>query len=145
MYCNVNPTKLASEIRKIFRELASEQTGENAMMEVDPPPKISQIPPSVSKVSHQSHAKGINSPNGVVNFYWDPDACAQNINLSENNMFCFLMETGFCFRSVVGNIGFVGGIAYWEIHGDNRTENELKIGIVAKKNFNLNTVLSIRQ
>jgi hypothetical protein len=50
------------------------------------------------------------------------------------------METGFCFRSVVGNIGFMGGIAYWEIHADCRTENELKIGIVSKKNFNYSTV-----
>ena len=32
----------------------------------------------------------------------------------------------------------MNGIHYWEIHGDQRTENELKIGITNKQNQNYN-------
>ena len=31
------------------------------------------------------------------------------------------------------------GTFYWEIHADERTENELKIGISTKKDFNMNS------
>jgi hypothetical protein len=33
----------------------------------------------------------------------------------------------------------MSGIHYWEIIADDRTENELKIGIATKKDFNLNS------
>ena len=33
----------------------------------------------------------------------------------------------------------MNGIHYWEIHGDPRTENELKIGVSTKKEFNYNS------
>lgn len=33
----------------------------------------------------------------------------------------------------------VSGIYYWEIVADDRTENELKIGVSTKKNFNYNS------
>ena len=36
----------------------------------------------------------------------------------------------------------MGGINYWEIHGDPRTENELKIGVAAKKEFNYNSAFA---
>jgi hypothetical protein len=32
-----------------------------------------------------------------------------------------------------------GGIHYWEIHADSRTDNELKIGVATKKEFNYNS------
>ena len=72
---------------------------------------------------------------------WDPECCALNIVLSEDGHVCFLQEGGYCFRTVVGTPPFLGGAHYWEIHGDPKTENELKIGVANKKNFNLNTVL----
>ena len=31
------------------------------------------------------------------------------------------------------------GIHYWEIHADAKTENELKIGVACKKDFNYNS------
>lgn len=138
LYYDVSPVKLVKEIKNVFKVVLEENNAPIAM-EVDPPARVSMIPSFVPRPVAQ-FSKPISSSNGVVNFSWDPEACAQNISLSENNMACFLMETGFCFRSVVANTGFMGGIAYWEIHADNRTENELKIGIVTKKNFNLNTV-----
>lgn len=33
----------------------------------------------------------------------------------------------------------MNGIFYWEIVADDRTENELKIGVTTKKNFNYNS------
>lgn len=73
-------------------------------------------------------------------FKWDPDSCASGIVLSEENNACFLQEGGYCFRTVLANIGFTSGVHYWEIHADPRTENELKIGVSNRKGFNLNTV-----
>ena len=39
----------------------------------------------------------------------------------------------------------ISGVYYWEIHGDPRTENELKIGITSDRDFNYNTVVSTKQ
>lgn len=33
----------------------------------------------------------------------------------------------------------MGGINYWEIIADSRTENELKIGVTCNQNFNYNS------
>jgi len=43
------------------------------------------------------------------------------------------------FRTVIGDTPFYGGIHYWEIIADPKTENELKIGVSAKKEFNYNS------
>lgn len=43
------------------------------------------------------------------------------------------------FRTVMGDTAMNGGVHYWEIIADARTENELKIGVSTKKdglNFN---------
>jgi hypothetical protein len=81
------------------------------------------------------------SMNGVVNFTWDSEACSEHISLSDKKMRCFLAEAGYCFRSAVGSLGIMGGIAYWEVQIDPKNENELKVGVVAKKSFNYNTVI----
>lgn len=141
-YNGVNPTKLSTEVKKVIQQLLndpevmgheiSELAASSKQKYEKPKSTITSIPKEVSVSQGQS--------DGKVFFKWDPNACAPSINLSENSMFCFLMETGYCFRSVVGTTAFMGGIAYWEIHADERTENELKIGVVSKKNFNHNTV-----
>lgn len=33
------------------------------------------------------------------------------------------------FRTVIAKEPFMSGVHYWEIEADNRTENELKIGV----------------
>lgn len=80
------------------------------------------------------------SINGVLSFGWDPEACSEKIVLSENNKRCFLSENGYCFHTVVGATEIMGGIAYWEIHIDSRTDNELKVGVVGRKPFDYTRV-----
>lgn len=43
------------------------------------------------------------------------------------------------FRTAIAENGFTGGVNYWEIVADERTENELKIGVSSKRDFNYNT------
>jgi hypothetical protein len=40
---------------------------------------------------------------------------------------------------VVTSYGFTSGIHYWEIVADNRTENELKIGVSTSNILDFNT------
>eukprot|EP00829_Urostomides_striatus_P019563 TRINITY_DN7641_c0_g1_i1.p2 TRINITY_DN7641_c0_g1~~TRINITY_DN7641_c0_g1_i1.p2 ORF type:complete len:268 (+),score=55.89 TRINITY_DN7641_c0_g1_i1:3-806(+) len=98
------------------------------------------VPPPAPSFVHQYVPPSIRPiVPAETSFKWDPECCAQNIVLSEDSRVCFLQEGGYCFRTVLANIGFTSGIQYWEIHADSRTENELKIGVACKKNFNLNT------
>jgi len=43
------------------------------------------------------------------------------------------------FRTIIADKPFYGGKHYWEIIADNRTENELKIGVAKKLDFNFNS------
>ena len=43
------------------------------------------------------------------------------------------------FRSIIADAPMTQGIHYWEIHADAGTENELKIGVACKKDFNYNS------
>jgi len=43
------------------------------------------------------------------------------------------------FRTAISDVPLFNGIHYWEIIADDRTDNELKIGIACKKDFNLNS------
>jgi len=43
------------------------------------------------------------------------------------------------FRTVLGDNKFYNGVHYWEVYADERTENELKIGIATKVDFNYNS------
>ena len=50
-----------------------------------------------------------------------------------------LKEPAYVFRTALTATGFNGGIHYWEIIPDPRTENELKIGVSTTNSFDLNT------
>lgn len=43
------------------------------------------------------------------------------------------------FRTALGDTPFMEGIHYWEIIADERTENELKIGVSNKRDMNHNS------
>jgi len=78
----------------------------------------------------------------LTNFKWDANKKGMNIEVSNNQKTIFLKEDSFSFRSILGDQPMLGGIHYWEIHADNRTENELKIGVSLTKDFDLNTSFS---
>ena len=76
---------------------------------------------------------------------WDPACCGEHITLSDDNLLCYLRESGYCFRSVVTDFDFTGGVQYWEVLCDRASENELKVGVTSKKNFNLESVCSCQR
>jgi E3 ubiquitin-protein ligase NRDP1 len=82
---------------------------------------------------------GANSQNGITNFKWDSQVIGTGIEVSEENARAFLKEGPYMFRTVLGDQGFTSGIHYWELQADPRTENEIKIGVSLKKDFNLNS------
>ncbi len=158
MYKNVNAKQFAAEAKKVMQQLLKDH--EAMPKVVIQAPVVAQAPPEVhpapmasvrpliqasSSIPQVQPMDDLVPPivppvfNGATNFTWDPECCAQNITLSDGNTACYLMEGGYCFRTVVGTVPMMNGISYWEIHADSRTENELKIGVVAKKAFNLNT------
>jgi E3 ubiquitin-protein ligase NRDP1 len=73
------------------------------------------------------------------NFKWDGARMGHGIEISNGGKTVFLKENGYLFKSVISDTPMMGGVHYWEIHGDSRTENELKIGVATTKDFNYNT------
>lgn len=81
------------------------------------------------KVQSTGNIGGLGGLNTSIQLAWDPSKTGGGIALTETNTACFLKEQGYLFRTTIANYGFNGGIHYWEILADNRTENELKIGV----------------
>lgn len=134
---------LSTEVKKVVRQILKDPELASARDVTDmqvPQERTEERPEIRSSPSGTLMPINPQLQSGLVDFQWDPTCCAQKTALSEGNMSCYLVESGYCFRSVVANTGITEGIAYWEIHGDGRTENELKIGVVSKKNFDFNTV-----
>jgi len=75
-------------------------------------------------------------------FCWDPEASSKEISFSPDCRHAFLYETNYYFRTITSNRPFFGGIHYWEIIADARTEHELKIGVTAQQTFNVNSSFS---
>jgi len=61
------------------------------------------------------------------------------ILLTLGNKHCFLKESAYMFRTVIGDTPLLSGQHYWELAADPNTENELKIGVVTKRDFNYNS------
>ncbi|CAK66796.1 unnamed protein product (macronuclear) [Paramecium tetraurelia] len=101
--------------------------------------QLSNSPSQIQSIQTQNiQQQPIVMGNGGIVFKWDKNKCGQSIQLSNDNASLFLKENSHIFRSVLGDIPFERGIHYWEIEGDSRTENELKIGVVVGNNINLN-------
>ena len=81
-------------------------------------------------------------PDMIGEFAWDPDNSSKEITLSSDCRHAFLYETNYYFRTIISNQPFFGGIHYWEIIADARTEHELKIGVTAQQTFNVNSSFS---
>jgi len=81
----------------------------------------------------------IGSGGKVLSFRWDGARIGTGIEITNDKKTVFLKENAYMFRSVLSDTPMMEGIHYWEIHGDQRTENELKIGVSMRKDFNYNT------
>jgi E3 ubiquitin-protein ligase NRDP1 len=53
-----------------------------------------------------------------------------------------LKEEQYIFRTVIGDTLFEGGLHYWEIIADARSENELKVGVCKRRDLDLKTAFS---
>jgi len=78
----------------------------------------------------------------VTNFKWDTTKIGHGIEVSSDRKSIYLKENAYMFRSAIGDTPMMGGVHYWEIHADPRTENELKIGVTTKREFNYDTAFS---
>ena len=101
-------------------------------------PEQKQVKTTIHLPSSTSQLSGIESTDGTCDFRWDCIS-SQSIQLSQDGKAAYLQESGYFFRSVVADRPFRKGIFYWEIHADNRTDNEIKIGVVLRNQFNMNT------
>ena len=75
----------------------------------------------------------------ITSFCWDPAYTSDVIKLSCRNRSVFLKEDNYVFRSVLANDSFSEGVHYWEVIADARSENELKVGVCKKRDFDLKT------
>ncbi|CAD8109323.1 unnamed protein product [Paramecium sonneborni] len=70
---------------------------------------------------------------------WDRNRMGAGMELTDGDQKVFLKEQAYMFRTIIANFGFESGIVYWEIEADDRTENELKIGVTTQRDFNYNS------
>ncbi|CAD8198626.1 unnamed protein product [Paramecium pentaurelia] len=88
-------------------------------------------------VIQEKNIKSIDSPlNQIGSIIWDKKRMGVGINLSDSDQKAFLDDQAHTFKTVIAKYGFEQGIVYWEIKVDKRTENELKIGVTNKRDFN---------
>ena len=73
---------------------------------------------------------------------WDSKYTSDIIEVSASNRCLFLKEEQYIFRTVIGDTHFESGLHYWEIIADARTENELKVGVCKRRDFDLRTAFS---
>ncbi|KAL4426893.1 hypothetical protein ABPG74_008817 [Tetrahymena malaccensis] len=85
-----------------------------------------------------------NQSQGQYNLTWDPNCIGSQIQIKNEN-FVFLKEQAYIFRSALTKQGFSQGIHYWEIEPDDKSENEMKIGVSLKNNFDFNTAFCDHQ
>lgn len=80
---------------------------------------------------------------GFCDFRWDGEASSKDVRLSNDQRHAYLFESQYCFRTMLADKPFnIPAVYYWEFVSDNRTENELKIGVTLSKEFNINTAFA---
>lgn len=80
--------------------------------------------------------------NSITKFRWDPTYSSEAIELTAENRTTFLSEDTYLFRTVIADTKFDGGLHYWELIADSRSENELKIGVAKNRDFDMKTSFS---
>lgn len=84
----------------------------------------------------------MNSSDTFHDFSWDPEHSSKEMHFSKDSRHVFLCESNYYFRTVISNRPFSGGVHYWEIVADSRTEHELKVGVTTQQQFNVNSSFS---
>ncbi len=79
---------------------------------------------------------------GPADFSWDTDSAHPSILFFADNRIALLNDTEFSYKNVYGATGFLGGVQYWEIIIDSRTQNELKIGVSKERRKDLQAAFS---
>lgn len=82
--------------------------------------KLYEIVDSFYKPSIVSE-QPVSSTKNLAEICWDVSKLGTGIVAQENNKSIFLKEQSYVFRSAIANIGFNGGINYWEIIADPKT------------------------
>jgi len=77
-----------------------------------------------------------------IDMKWDTGKIGHGIQVSNNSRSIYLKENAYMFRTAITDKAMTGGIHYYEIQADPRTENELKIGIATKNQFHYDTSFS---
>eukprot|EP01016_Furgasonia_blochmanni_P019859 TRINITY_DN2212_c0_g1_i2.p1 TRINITY_DN2212_c0_g1~~TRINITY_DN2212_c0_g1_i2.p1 ORF type:complete len:426 (+),score=62.76 TRINITY_DN2212_c0_g1_i2:154-1431(+) len=103
----------------------------NEILKNAPPVAVGNVPRPLMSVP--------GSVAGVTNFRWDAANIGTGIEVSANKQHIFLKESAYMFRTAISDTGMMSGQHYWEIVADANTENELKIGVATKKDFNYNS------
>ena len=96
---------------------------------------LDKLPKAVSSVV----GSGPVNTGALDKFRWDKARMGQGITVSNNDKSVLLKENAYMFRTAISDVPMMNGIHYWEIHADPTTENELKIGITTRRDFNYNT------
>eukprot|EP00347_Sterkiella_histriomuscorum_P011602 403371825 len=78
----------------------------------------------------------------LTHFRWDPLLTSDSIELTADNRTAYLQEDTYLFRSIIADTKFDGGLHYWELVADSRTDNELKIGVSKSRDIDLKTSFS---
>ncbi len=65
----------------------------------------------------------------IVNFKWDEDFIPPEVKVCPAKRSLYLKEDDYVFRTVLGKLGLMEGIHYWEIVADARSEHEMKLGV----------------
>lgn len=132
--CNLitNLKKANGDLNVMYKELQGFLG--SAIQESSPQASLNGNVSLVKTSSFQQGQQGEPIP-----FKWDQKFCGTNIVISDYGSHAYLKESSYIFKTVIGDQPFYEGVHYWEIHADPRTENELKIGISLKKDFEPNS------
>jgi len=133
---NGNFSKVFEEIRRMMKDgimIENPNKGMNTSLVSN-----NSIIINNNTIGNSTIIKPIGSSGSSV-FKWDGARKGSGIEISSDGKSVFLKENAYMFRSIISDTPMNDGVHYWEIVADNRTENELKIGVSTKRDFNYDT------
>ncbi|CAD8207470.1 unnamed protein product [Paramecium octaurelia] len=101
---------------------------------------VSQLPTSPSQIqSRQNQIIQQQSVmgDGSIIFKWDKNKCFDGLLLSMGDLYVQIKDGQYNFRTALGDMPIEGGVHYWEIEVDSKTDAEFKIGVFVGNNVKL--------